>query len=181
MFFQILQQKLIGVQMYNKKIQSIWERRPFLQTIKIFIKSWSFVWLQMEWLSAEEKSRSMMPYLLDLPPLDQAGSDLPKAQITDIPSHASNTNLENKTKPKKKDPAKEIDMEKWHEKMNCDLDRKPDSQPVRSKSDADKIDCDTKHLYKIDFKISTSKKYIALSDHDMAVLRRLSQRLVRKL
>lgn len=24
----------------------------------------------MEWLSSEEKSRSMMPYLLDLPPLD---------------------------------------------------------------------------------------------------------------
>lgn len=24
----------------------------------------------MEWLSNEEKSRSMMPYLLDLPPLD---------------------------------------------------------------------------------------------------------------
>lgn len=25
----------------------------------------------MEWLSAEEKTRSMMPYLLDLPPLDK--------------------------------------------------------------------------------------------------------------
>lgn len=66
----------------------------------------------MEWLSAEEKTRSMMPYLLDLPPLDQTGSDLPRAQITEIPSDASNTHMETKTMPKKKGTAKDIDMEK---------------------------------------------------------------------
>lgn len=66
----------------------------------------------MEWLSSEEKSRSMMPYLLDLPPLDQTESDLPRAQITEISSGDSNTNTETKTKPKKKGTAKDIDMEK---------------------------------------------------------------------
>ncbi|CAG4955260.1 unnamed protein product [Colias eurytheme] len=39
---------------------------------------------KMEWLSAEEKSRSMMPYLLDLPPLDT--TDEPKkATIKELP------------------------------------------------------------------------------------------------
>lgn len=136
----------------------------------------------MEWLSAEEKSRSMMPYLLDLPPLDQTGSDLPKAQITEIPSDSSHTNMETETKPKKKGTAKEIDMEKWqNDNSNYDLDRKSDLPSVSFKSDANKINCDTKHKYIVDLKISTSKKYIALTDHDMEILRKLSQKLMKKL
>lgn len=123
-----------------------------------------------------------MPYLLDLPPLDQAESDLPRAQINEIPSDASDTNMETKTKPKKKGTAKEIDTEKWHsDNTNCDLHRKLGLPSVSSKNDANKINCDTKYKYIVDLKISTSKKYIALTEHDMAILRRLSESLMKKL
>ncbi|XP_045510106.1 ATPase family AAA domain-containing protein 3A homolog [Colias croceus] len=46
---------------------------------------------KMEWLSAEEKSRSMMPYLLDLPPLD----------TTDEPKKATIKELSEKKRSKK--------------------------------------------------------------------------------
>lgn len=45
----------------------------------------------MEWLSAEEKSRSMMPYLLDLPPLD----------VTDEVNKKETSNISNDEAPKK--------------------------------------------------------------------------------
>lgn len=128
----------------------------------------------MEWLSAEEKSRSMMPYLLDLPPLDQTESDAAKAEIS---SDASIT----KKATQKKGTVKDIDMEKWHsDTIICDLDRKPDLPSASSRSDANKINCDTKHKYLVDLKISNSKNFIALTDHDMAILCRLAQELMKK-
>ncbi|XP_038216977.1 ATPase family AAA domain-containing protein 3A homolog [Zerene cesonia] len=53
---------------------------------------------KMEWLSAEEKSRSMMPYLLDLPPLDTNG-DVPKKTTI-------------KPLPEKKRSKKDVDQDK---------------------------------------------------------------------
>lgn len=38
----------------------------------------------MEWLSAEEKTRSMMPYLLDLPPLDSTEQYTQSVKITEV-------------------------------------------------------------------------------------------------
>lgn len=57
----------------------------------------------MEWLSSEEKSRSMMPYLLDLPPLDQPESNVQNATITE-----TKVNQDSKTE---KVTHKEIDKE----------------------------------------------------------------------
>lgn len=57
----------------------------------------------MEWLSVEEKSRTMIPYLLDLPPLDKV-TDAKKATITELPE----TKEERKTKKK----TKEVELEK---------------------------------------------------------------------
>ncbi|XP_034839759.1 ATPase family AAA domain-containing protein 3A homolog [Maniola hyperantus] len=63
---------------------------------------------KMEWLSAEEKTRSMMPYLLDLPPLDKVEDNIiQKATVSEI--------TETKEEPKAKQStrnAKEIDSEK---------------------------------------------------------------------
>ncbi|CAG9558374.1 unnamed protein product [Danaus chrysippus] len=58
---------------------------------------------KMEWLSVEEKSRTMIPYLLDLPPLDKE-TDVKKATITELPE----TKEERKTKKK----TKEVELEK---------------------------------------------------------------------
>ncbi|OWR44778.1 ATPase family AAA domain-containing protein 3A homolog [Danaus plexippus] len=58
---------------------------------------------KMEWLSVEEKSRTMIPYLLDLPPLDKV-TDAKKATITELPE----TKEERKTKKK----TKEVELEK---------------------------------------------------------------------
>ncbi|CAH2034486.1 unnamed protein product, partial [Iphiclides podalirius] len=63
---------------------------------------------KMEWLSEEEKSRSMMPYLLDLPPLDQTTSG--KVTITELPS-GGEAPPKSKSAPKKRSP-KDLDQEK---------------------------------------------------------------------
>lgn len=62
---------------------------------------------KMEWLSAEEKTRSMMPYLLDLPPLDKPDENVKKATVTEI----RDTKKEPKAKTSTK-KAKEVDSEK---------------------------------------------------------------------
>lgn len=62
----------------------------------------------MEWLSAEEKSRSMMPYLLDLPPLDQP-DDHQKATITELKDDST---VKTKSASKKKTSQKELETEK---------------------------------------------------------------------
>lgn len=54
----------------------------------------------MEWLSKEEKSSSMMPYLLDLPPLDNQEP----AKVTEIKEE-----VQPKIQAKK---SKEVDIEK---------------------------------------------------------------------
>ena len=60
----------------------------------------------MEWLSAEEKSRSMMPYLLDLPPLDAPQENTEKAKIVEIEEVKEPKIKSNKKK------SKDIDSEK---------------------------------------------------------------------
>ncbi|XP_045784683.1 ATPase family AAA domain-containing protein 3A homolog isoform X2 [Maniola jurtina] len=62
---------------------------------------------KMEWLSAEEKTRSMMPYLLDLPPLDRVEDNAQKASISEITE--TKEEPQNKQSTKK---AKETDLEK---------------------------------------------------------------------
>lgn len=59
----------------------------------------------MEWLSAEEKTRSMMPYLLDLPPLDKTTENIQKATIKELPD----TKEEPKSKATKKKVKEDID------------------------------------------------------------------------
>lgn len=60
----------------------------------------------MEWLSEEEKSRSMMPYLMDLPPLDVNGDQVKAftADKEDIP-------IKTKT-ASKKTTSKDVEIEK---------------------------------------------------------------------
>ncbi|XP_063837434.1 ATPase family AAA domain-containing protein 3A homolog [Ostrinia nubilalis] len=66
---------------------------------------------KMEWLSAEEKSRSMMPYLLDLPPLDDKPEVHQKATITELPSK-EDAAVKSKSASKKKSSQKEMETEK---------------------------------------------------------------------
>lgn len=125
----------------------------------------------MEWLSEEEKSRSMMPYLLDLPPLDVNGDQAKKSTTTEKDEFPVKT----KTASKKK--AKEIEVEKWHCLVsNSELDKQSDLPfIVSSNTNTKKMNCDTNHKPKYDFKISYSKKFIMLTDRDMDQLRRLSR------
>ncbi|KAL4717468.1 hypothetical protein ACJJTC_000617 [Scirpophaga incertulas] len=64
---------------------------------------------KMEWLSAEEKSRSMMPYLLDLPPLDTRTKASNKATILELPAEdksfekTNEPNINNSIKEEEKD------------------------------------------------------------------------------
>lgn len=64
----------------------------------------------MEWLSAEEKTRSMMPYLLDLPPLDKL--DEPAKDLKAIEQTDAKTQKVVINKPKAKKSDKEIEMDK---------------------------------------------------------------------
>ncbi|XP_023946375.1 ATPase family AAA domain-containing protein 3A homolog [Bicyclus anynana] len=62
---------------------------------------------KMEWLSAEEKTRSIMPYLIDLPPLDKSEDTIQNVTVTEI------TDTKEKSKAKtSKGKVKEIDLEK---------------------------------------------------------------------
>lgn len=115
----------------------------------------------MEWLSAEEKTRSMMPYLLDLPPLDRP-DDAKKVTITEI----TDATEENDARTKK--DVKEFDSEKWH------MDTKNETIPV--KHIYHKNDNDTEKSILYDFTVTKIQKYIDLSEEDMQILRELSKR-----
>lgn len=54
----------------------------------------------MEWLSAEEKSRSMMPYLLDLPPLDNVDDKVNITEISDTQDKVKKIRSKNATTKK---------------------------------------------------------------------------------
>lgn len=62
----------------------------------------------MEWLSEEEKSKSMMPYLLDLPPLDHGAGD--KATVTQL-SSSHDPAPKTKYTPKRKS-SKDLEQDK---------------------------------------------------------------------
>ena len=117
----------------------------------------------MEWLSNEEKSRSMMPYLLNLPPLDtEAEKDVEKEIV----------------KPKSKNAQKvekpEVELEKWHSVNPGDIvdlaENNICSTPTRNRTN-----CDITQKFKYDCKKSNFKKFIDLNEKDMEVLRALSQ------
>lgn len=63
----------------------------------------------MEWLSSEEKSRSMMPYLLDLPPLDNNDNTVKIKEITDVKDEVK---IKTKNASKKKTSVQDIEVEK---------------------------------------------------------------------
>ncbi|XP_022832468.1 ATPase family AAA domain-containing protein 3A homolog [Spodoptera litura] len=62
---------------------------------------------KMEWLSSEEKSRSMMPYLLDLPPLDVEHNET--AQIVSKKHLVAEDTNESKNAQKKKEDIVELE------------------------------------------------------------------------
>lgn len=64
---------------------------------------------KMEWLSTEEKSRSMMPYLLDLPPLDTKDDTSNKINVIEKDTNDDSTKIKPKSKAK---VAKEFDKDK---------------------------------------------------------------------
>lgn len=102
----------------------------------------------MEWLSAEEKSRSMMPYLLDLPPLDAPQENTEKAKIVEIEEVKEPKIKSNKKK------SKDIDSEKWHD------------QEIKK--------CDIKKQCIYDFSDTKRNTHIYLSDNVMMKLRYLA-------
>ncbi|CAH2103508.1 unnamed protein product [Euphydryas editha] len=61
---------------------------------------------KMEWLSAEEKTRSMMPYLLNLPPLDKTAETDQKATIKELPETKEEPKLKATKKKVKEDSDK---------------------------------------------------------------------------
>ncbi|KAM3968557.1 ATPase family AAA domain containing bor [Aphomia sociella] len=63
---------------------------------------------KMEWLSSEEKSRSMMPYLLDLPPLDNTDGSSTKPTLTESATKAEITSR-NKSATRKSSKVTETD------------------------------------------------------------------------
>lgn len=65
---------------------------------------------KMEWLSAEEKSRSMMPYLLDLPPLDNSDETQSKLIQNEQPAKADMPSRNKSVS--KKTSAKTVETEK---------------------------------------------------------------------
>ncbi|KAI8430910.1 hypothetical protein MSG28_001029 [Choristoneura fumiferana] len=67
---------------------------------------------KMEWLSAEEKSRSMMPYLLDLPPLDTEAQPTNKATVTEIQDIVEPPTVKSKSAIKMKPAAKDSETDK---------------------------------------------------------------------
>lgn len=67
---------------------------------------------KMEWLSSEEKSRSMMPYLLDLPPLDTDARGADRAKVTEIQDTVEAPVAKSKSPSKKRATIKEDETEK---------------------------------------------------------------------
>lgn len=126
----------------------------------------------MEWLSEEEKSRSMMPYLLDLPPLD---SEAQQATVTEIHESKDN-NKKLKSAAKKTKEARDIEMEKWHRvPTERDVPKPTETSIPCSDSSTYPLDCDTNKYCKFtyDLKFSKAKKFVTLADYDMDILRHL--------
>lgn len=119
----------------------------------------------MEWLSKEEKSSSMMPYLLELPPLDEESAGAAKTQDKAAPL-------------KTKKAIKEVEAEKWHcattndpkTLVYCDVTNSNHSPPTDSK-----MNCDRPALFLFNLKTAKSKQaFINLSDVEMRRLRELA-------
>lgn len=135
----------------------------------LFFLIW-FVSSQMEWLSEEEKSRSMMPYLLNLPPMDSTVGTS-KATITEI-GVTKDELIQSKPASKQKVPVKEIETEKWPQ-LPADhqvLNQKKSN--LTSSDDTYKVNCDN-HKFLYDLKVSDQKKFLAFTDSDMEILRQL--------
>lgn len=122
----------------------------------------------MEWLSNEEKSRSMMPYLMDLPPLD--GDK--KATVT---AYEETKEEQPKTKVSKK-KSKEVDMDKWqHSSEDHDSLPGPQSPALAPTTTTTKF---TFHLpdtlkVEIDF-ANRTLLLVDLTDAQMTLLRSLA-------
>lgn len=124
----------------------------------------------MEWLSEEEKSRSMMPYLLDLPPMDST-EGTSKATVTEL--HETKDEPF-KSKTASKVSAKEIETEKWP-CLSAGIQVLNQIEPILPSSDTNtyKVDCDTNQKFLYDLKVSKPKKFLAFTDSDMEILRQL--------
>lgn len=117
----------------------------------------------------------MMPYLLDLPPLD---SDNNKVTITEL-STKEDVAVKTKTSSKKKVPQKEVETEKWHQiTKNNDLIDPSKAQTIHiNDTNSNKTNCDSNKKNVYDFTISKLQKFISLTDRDMEIFRKLSQKI----
>lgn len=128
----------------------------------------------MEWLSEEEKSRSMMPYLLNMPPLD---SEEPKAKFPEAIQNKDNASVKEIKSAASKKSTQDSDQEKWH--LQQDIVHKTPKQNILC-FDTLKVNCDTNHKFLFDLKVSKcNNKVVVLSDSDMAMLRRIQRNTVK--
>lgn len=118
----------------------------------------------MEWLSEEEKSRSMMPYLLDLPPLDST-EGTSKGDVTQI----HETKAEPIKSTSKKASAKETETDKWP-RLLADNEVQTEPYLPSPKTNTYKVNCDTNQKFLYDLKVSKSKTILAFTDSDVKIL-----------
>lgn len=120
----------------------------------------------MEWLSEEEKTRSMMPYLLDLPPLDQ-----PK--VTEIHETKERQKSITISKGTGTNSAKDTEKDKWHCLPTYNIVKKPPETNILCSINTQKMNRHTNCKFLYDLKQSKSNKFILLSDSVMKSLRRI--------
>lgn len=117
-----------------------------------------------------------MPYLLNLPPLEGT-EDSRKLSITEAPK--DDPIAKPKSASKKKASVKEFETEKWHHVIETnDLNGHTKADSILSyDNNSNKTNCDSNNKIIYDFTISNNKKFIALSDRDMEILRNISQKI----
>lgn len=118
-----------------------------------------------------------MPYLLDLPPLDNETQAANKATVTEIQDIVESPTIKSKSAIKKKVAAKDTEADKWPSLIiGSEPERAIELPKVNTDSET-QVNCDNKHKQTFDFQISKNNMFVSLTDSDMERLRWLSQRL----
>lgn len=115
-----------------------------------------------------------MPYLLDLPPLDNNDNTVKIKEITDVKDEVK---IKTKNASKKKTSVQDIEVEKWHCVTATANLVDPAENNTSSSSTKRITNCDTSQKFSYDCKSFKLRKFIDLNDKDMEVLRNLSQKL----